>query len=155
MKIGVVGTGRMGANIARRLYDVGYPVVALYDARPEAAAEVAAETGGEATASLARVAELAEVIVTVVTDDAAMREIFALQGDSLMADAAGRTFLNCATVSPAVHVAIERITRERGGDALEACMASSITQARRRHALLDDRRPPRGFRARETRCSKR
>jgi 3-hydroxyisobutyrate dehydrogenase len=130
MKIGVVGTGRMGANIARRLHDVGYPVVALYDARPEAAAEVAAQTGGEATASLARVAELAEVIVTVVTDDAAMREIFAPQGDSLLAHAAGRTFLNCATVSPAVHVEIERLAREAGGDSLEACMASSIPQAR-------------------------
>ena len=39
-KIGVVGVGRMGANIARRLKDVGYSVVAVYDVRPEAAAEV-------------------------------------------------------------------------------------------------------------------
>ena len=37
-KIGVVGVGRMGANIARRLKDVGYSVVAVYDVRPEAAA---------------------------------------------------------------------------------------------------------------------
>ena len=31
-KIGVVGVGRMGANIARHLTDEGFPVVAVYDA---------------------------------------------------------------------------------------------------------------------------
>ncbi|MGB8150505.1 MAG: NAD(P)-binding domain-containing protein, partial [Candidatus Cybelea sp.] len=94
MKIGVVGTGRMGANLARRLHDVGYRIVALYDVRPEPAAEVAAETGGEVSASLARVSELADVVVTVVSDDAAMYQIFAPHGDSLLNNAQGRVFLN-------------------------------------------------------------
>jgi 3-hydroxyisobutyrate dehydrogenase len=130
VKIGVVGTGRMGANIARRLHDVGYPVVALYDLRPESAAAVAAETGGEVSSSLARVGELADVVVTVVSDDAAMYQIFTLEGDSLLINARGRIFLNCATVTPAVHRDIERMVARRGGDSLEACMASSIPQAR-------------------------
>ncbi len=130
VKIGVVGTGRMGANIARRLHDVGYPVVALYDLRPESAAAVAAETGAEVSSSLARVSELSELVVTVVSDDAAMYEIFAPAGDSLLTNASGRIFLNCATVTPAVHRDVERMVVERGGDSLEACMASSITQAR-------------------------
>ena len=120
----------MGANIARRLHDVGYQVVALYDVRPESVAAVAVETGAEASPSLARVSELADLVVTVVSDDAAMYEIFALEGDSLLANASGRIFLNCATVSPAVHRDVERITAERGGDSLEVCMASSIPQAR-------------------------
>ena len=30
-KIGFVGVGRMGANMARRLKEVGFPVVAVYD----------------------------------------------------------------------------------------------------------------------------
>ena len=46
--IGFVGVGRMGANMARRLRDVGYRVTAVYDARPEVAAEVAGEVGAEA-----------------------------------------------------------------------------------------------------------
>jgi 3-hydroxyisobutyrate dehydrogenase len=130
VKIGVVGTGRMGANIARRLHEVGYPVVALYDLRPESAAAVAAETGAEVSSSLARVSELSELVVTVVSDDAAMYEIFAPAGDSLLANASGRIFLNCATVTPGVHRDVERMVVERGGDSLEACMASSIPQAR-------------------------
>lgn len=120
----------MGANIARRLHDVGYPIAALYDVRPESAAAVALETGGETTTSLARVAELSDVVITVVTDDAAMDAIFAETGDSLLGNAKGRIFLNCATVTPAVHVEIERRVHARGGDSLEACMASSIPQAR-------------------------
>ncbi|MGC1381340.1 MAG: NAD(P)-dependent oxidoreductase [Candidatus Baltobacteraceae bacterium] len=129
-KVGIVGTGRMGANMARRLHDVGYPIAALYDVHPEAARAVAAETGGEVTSSLGRVNELSDVILTVVTDDAAMDEIFATNGDSLAAGAKGKIFVNCATISPKVHVDVERIVEARGGNSLEACMASSIPQAR-------------------------
>ena len=57
-RVGVVGVGRMGANMARRLKDVGYPVVAVYDVRPDAARELAAELGAEAASSLARVTVL-------------------------------------------------------------------------------------------------
>jgi 3-hydroxyisobutyrate dehydrogenase len=120
----------MGANIAKRLHDVGYSIVALYDVNPQSAAATAGETGGEAVASLARVTELADVVLTVVTDDAAMYGIFAEQGDSLLTNARGKIFINCATITPKVHVDIQRLTRERGGDSLEACMASSIPQAR-------------------------
>lgn len=129
-KVGIVGTGRMGANIARRLHDVGYRIAALYDANPQSAAETGQETGGEVVSSLARVAELSDVIITVVSDDAAMYAIFAPDGGSLLAGARGKVFVNCATVSPKVHVDVERLVEARGGNALEACMASSIPQAR-------------------------
>ncbi len=129
-KIGVVGTGRMGANIAKRLRDVGYPIVALYDAIPASAASAAAETGGEAVGDLARVTERSDVILTVVTDDEAMHRIFAEGGDSLLIGARDKVFINCATLSPKVHVEIERLAEDRGAHSLEACMASSISQAR-------------------------
>lgn len=129
-KVGVVGTGRMGANIAKRLHDEGYPIVALYDLNRESAAATAAETGGEVAESPARVAELADVILTVVTDDAAMREIFGDGPGSLLANARGKIFVNCATLSPQVHVDVEKAAEKHGAHTLEACMASSIPQAR-------------------------
>ncbi|MFM1768819.1 MAG: 2-hydroxy-3-oxopropionate reductase [Verrucomicrobiota bacterium] len=131
-RIGVVGVGRMGANMARRLKEVGYPVTAVYDVRPAAAESLARELGAEVCLSLARVTALADVIITVVTDDAAMHRIFrpAKQGDSLLAGAKGRVFINCATLSPDVHVEVEKLCRKAGAESLEACMASSITQAR-------------------------
>ncbi len=121
----------MGANIAKRLHDVGYSIVALYDPNVESARKTAAETGGEVTESLARVTELSDVILTVVTDDAAMDRIFATAGDdSLLTNARGKIFVNCATLTPKVHVEVERRAQQRGADSLEACMASSIPQAR-------------------------
>ena len=129
-RVGFVGVGRMGANMARRLTDVGYPVVAVYDVRPEAACELAAELGAEAATALARVTELADVVITVVTDDAAMRAIYASSGDSLLANAHGKTFVNCATITPDVHVDVQRLAEERGAASVEACLASSIPQAR-------------------------
>jgi 3-hydroxyisobutyrate dehydrogenase-like beta-hydroxyacid dehydrogenase len=129
-RIGIVGTGRMGANMARRLKDQGYPVTAVFDAFPQTAAGLAAELGCTAASTLAEVSAAADVILTVVTDDAAMRGIFAATGDSLLNGAAGKVFINCATVSPAVHEEVDAACRAAGATALEACMASSITQAR-------------------------
>ncbi len=128
--IGIVGAGRMGANIALRLADVGYPVTAYYDIRPEAAQAAAAQTKGKAYAKLADVTANADVIVTVVSDDAAMDRIFAERGDSLLEGAKDKIFVNCATVTPAIHVEVQRRAEARGAHSLEACMASSITQAR-------------------------
>ncbi len=120
----------MGANIAKRLHDVGYSIVALYDPSIESARKTAAETGGEVTGSLARVTELSDVILTVVTDDAAMDRIFASAGDSLLTNARSKIFVNCATLTPKVHIEVERRAQQQGADSLEACMASSIPQAR-------------------------
>jgi 3-hydroxyisobutyrate dehydrogenase-like beta-hydroxyacid dehydrogenase len=132
-RIGFVGVGRMGANMARRLKDSGYPVVAVYDARGEVAHSLAKELGAEACSALARVTELSDVIITVVTDDKAMAKIFAppKKGvDSLLQNAKGKLFINCATVSPKVHVDVEKLAKRAGAESLEGCMASSITQAR-------------------------
>ena len=129
--IGVVGVGRMGANIARHLNDEGFSVTAVYDAAGDRATSLGEEIGAEATDELARVTELADYIITVVTDDNAMREIFSEDADdSLLKGASGTTFINCATISPQVHVDVEQLAEKHGASSLEGCMASSITQAR-------------------------
>ena len=127
--IGFVGVGRMGANMARRLKEVGYSIVAVYDARPETAAGVATELEAKTTECVSEVSRLAEIIFTIVTDDAAMRSIYFGQ-DNLLAHARGKYFVNCATVSPAVHVEVEAAGAEHGAHVLEAPLASSIPQAR-------------------------
>lgn len=129
--VGFIGTGRMGANMARRLHDQGYHITAVHDCNARVAEELARELGCEAAGVPRRVAELSEVVVTVVSDDPAMREIYAKDNPtSLLAHAKGRLFLNCATITPSVHMEIERSVERKGGESLEACMASSITQAR-------------------------
>ena len=129
--IGFVGVGRMGANMARRLHDQGHRITAVQDRDPPVAQALAHELGCEAAATPARVAEVSQVIVTVVSDDTAMRAIYAEETpSSLLAFAKDRLFINCATITPSVHVEIEEAVERQGGACLEACMASSITQAR-------------------------
>jgi len=129
-RIAVVGVGRMGANMARRLKDSGFDVTAVYDLRRKQAKALAQELGCESPLRLSAVTALADVILTVVSDDASMEALFAQKGDSLLKGAAGRLFINCATVSPATHVMVETRAQAVGAESVEACMASSITQAR-------------------------
>jgi len=129
-KIGFVGVGRMGANMARRLKDCGYRVAAVYDLNPAAAAALARELGARHARRLSAVTKACDVIFTVVTDDAAQRAVFAPSGDSLLVRARGRVFVNCATLTPATHVEVGRRARKAGAMAIEGCMASSIPQAR-------------------------
>ncbi len=130
-KIGVVGVGRMGANIARHLKDEGFNVTVVYDVASERAQELATELGATAAVEFVKVTALADYIITVVTDDAAMRTIFSENADdSLLQNASGKVFINCATLSPQVHVEVEALAEKNGAESLEGCMASSITQAR-------------------------
>ncbi len=116
--------------MARRLKDCGWAVSAVFDSQPEVADAVAREVGAVAASGLAEVTAAAEVVITVVSDDAAQLGVFAEKGDSLLVGAEGRTFINCATLHPSVHREVARRAAERGAETLEACMASSIPQAR-------------------------
>lgn len=120
----------MGGNMARRLKDCGYAVTAVHDAHAPSAAALAAELGAIHAPTLAAVTAAADLVFTVVTDDAAQLAVFAESGDSLLAGARGKVFVNCATISPATHVEVERRARAAGAVSLEGCMASSIPQAR-------------------------
>src|SRR3984885_10926414 len=128
-KIGFVGVGRMGANMARRLKDVGYPVAAVFDSHQEIAIELAKELGCDAVGKVSRVSELSDAVFTVVTDDNSMRQIY-FGEDNLFAHASGRLFVNCATISPSVHIEVAKKGSEAGAMVIEAPMASSVTHAR-------------------------
>lgn len=130
MNIGFVGVGRMGANMARRLKERGFHVTAVYDVNRKVATDLAAELGCAACQDLSQVTAESDVIITVVTDDNAMRQVFAESGDSLLVNGRGKLFINCATITPDVHVEVEKRAEKVGAATLEACMASSITQAR-------------------------
>jgi 3-hydroxyisobutyrate dehydrogenase len=130
MNIGFVGIGRMGANMARRLKDRQFRVTAIYDSNRKTATDLAGELGCAAPQGLSEVTAESDVIFTVVTDDNAMRQVFSGAGDNLLVNARGKLFINCATISPQVHVDVEKLAQKAGAQTLEACMASSITQAR-------------------------
>jgi 3-hydroxyisobutyrate dehydrogenase len=129
-KIAFVGVGRMGANMARRLKDCGYAISAVFDSYRTTAISLAAELGCAAPETLAEVTASADVIFTVVTNDASMRGIFFESEDSLLKNAQGKIFINCATLSPAIQKELFAAAEAVGAHSLEAAMASSISHAR-------------------------
>jgi 3-hydroxyisobutyrate dehydrogenase len=126
-RIGFVGVGRMGANMARRLKDCGFEIAAVHDVNAPAAQALAQELGAQAAQELKEVTRASDVVITVVTDDKAMKQIF---NRGLLSRARGKLFINCATITPGVHVWVQGKCDKAGAQSLEACMASSITQAR-------------------------
>lgn len=129
-KIAFVGVGRMGANMARNLKDRGYEITAVNDTDGEAARKLADELDAKYCENLSDLSSLADIIFTVVSNDAAMRSIFIEKDDNLLQGAEGKVFINCATVSDQVQKDIDTAARKIGAATLEGAMASSISQAR-------------------------
>jgi 3-hydroxyisobutyrate dehydrogenase len=127
MKIGFVGVGRMGSNMARRLKDCGFEIGTVYDANTGMAEALARELETSAATELRQVTELCDIIITSVSDDKAMKAIFT---GGLLKNASGKLFINTATVTPKIHSWVEAKAEKAGAQSLEAAMASSITQAR-------------------------
>ena len=117
----------MGANMARRLKECGFTIAAVFDVKTASAQSLAQELGCTAADQLKSVTALSDVILTVVTDDKAMKAIYT---GGLLNRAKGKLFINCATVTPAIHLWAEQKCDAKGAQIIEACMASSITQAR-------------------------
>ncbi len=120
----------MGSNMARRLKDRGYTISVVYDAVPETTKAVAQELGACPAVKVSEVSAHSDVVFTVVSDDAAMAAIFDNPEDSLFHHAAGKLIINCATLSPSVHIELAERGEAQHVAILEAPMASSIPQAR-------------------------
>ena len=113
--------------MARRLAECGFGIAAVYDVNAAAAQALGQELGVPVAGELGEVTRLSEVIITVVTDDKAMQSIYR---GGLLSRAKGKLFINCATVTPDVHVWVESRAEKSGAESIEASMASSIPQAR-------------------------
>ena len=120
----------MGANMARNLKDKGYSISCVNDVNKDVANSLAEELGCGHASTLAEVTSQSDIVLTVVTNDAAMESIFFNSEDNLFQDSANTLFINCATLSPEMHIKLEQAASENNATTLEGCMASSITQAR-------------------------
>jgi 3-hydroxyisobutyrate dehydrogenase len=113
--------------MARRLKESSFEVSAVYDLNNETALALAQELGAVAAEQPRTVTRLSDIIITVVSDDKAMKQVY---NGGLLSRAKGKLFINCATVTPEVHGWVEAKAEKAGAQSLEACMASSIPQAR-------------------------
>jgi 3-hydroxyisobutyrate dehydrogenase-like beta-hydroxyacid dehydrogenase len=101
MKIGLVGLGRMGAAIAQRLGERGCEVIA-WD-RSEKAREAQRKRGLRVVEGPRAVASAADVVLSIITEDKGVRQIFTGSDGFLSGEVAGKLFIEMSTLQPATH----------------------------------------------------
>jgi len=97
MKIGLVGLGRMGGAMARRLTEQGHSVVA-WDLRAKAV-EAMGNTI-EAAKHPRAVAEAADAVLSTITEDNGIRRVFTGKDGFLEAPVKGKIFIEMSTLQP-------------------------------------------------------
>ena len=98
--------GRMGSALAQRLVDAGHEVV-VWNRSPGKVAEVVARGAREA-GSIAQAVASAEVVLTSLSNDAAVRSVALGEGGLRASLGDDATYVECSTVSP-------QLTEELGG----------------------------------------
>ena len=127
MKVGLVGLGRMGSAIAQRLGERGCEVIA-WDQNPKAMA--AQGNRVRAVDSPRAVAESADVVLSIITEDKGVRRVFTGADGFLAADVAGKLFVEMSTLQPATHRELAPQVAARGARLIDSPVLGSIPTVR-------------------------
>jgi 3-hydroxyisobutyrate dehydrogenase-like beta-hydroxyacid dehydrogenase len=128
MKIGLVGLGRMGAAIAQRLRQNGFDVLA-WDRRAEA--NQAMSSDGLPIAENPRaVAGASDVVISIITEDHGVREIFAGPRGFLTAAVSGKLFIEMSTLQPMTARELAPQVEAKGGRLIDSPVLGTIPQVR-------------------------
>lgn len=121
--LGFVGLGAMGGRMARRLLEGGFALHG-YNRTPAKAADLVA-AGMTLAASPREVAERAEAVFTMVTDDAALEAVTRGPQGIVAGLRPGTILIEMSTVSPAVIHRLAGDVAARGGALLDAPVSGS------------------------------
>lgn len=116
--VGFIGLGTMGRHMARNLLKAGHRVV-FYARRPEVVAEFIG-AGGVPTESPAAVAREADIVLTIVTADAQVREVTLGPQGVIHGAAPGKLLVDMSTISPRTIREVAHQLAARGMATLDA-----------------------------------
>ncbi|UPJ71867.1 NAD(P)-dependent oxidoreductase [Bradyrhizobium sp. 187] len=128
MIIGIAGLGRMGSAIAARLIECGN-TVAVWNRSPGKADALVTMGAGEAKTP-ADLTVGAEVIITMLTDPAAIDAVYRGKDGLLRADIRDKLFIDMSTVTPSTEERLARDVREHGAAIVECPVGGTIAPAR-------------------------
>ncbi len=126
--VAVVGTGRMGSGMARALARAGVSVV-LCNRTPERARALADELGARVAASPAAAAAEADVVLTMLTDDAAVRAVFAGPDGLVEGARPDSVLVDLSTVLPGTIRSVADAVAATGAGLLDAPVSGSTAFA--------------------------
>ncbi len=125
--IGWIGLGRMGIPMSLRLLKAGYPVTVFN--RTTGKDEILVSAGAVSVNSPAEVISNADIIILMVSDDHAVRDIFIGKQGLLSAGSAGKIVVNMSTISPGISMKMAAQCKERLMHYIDAPVSGSVKQA--------------------------
>jgi 3-hydroxyisobutyrate dehydrogenase len=116
-KVTLIGLGSMGTGIAQNILKAGFDLT-VYN-RTIARTEPLAKLGARISASPSEAARDADVVLSMVADDTASREVW-LKGDALRSARAGTILIESSTLSHTWTLELARLAAQRGLAFLDA-----------------------------------
>jgi 3-hydroxyisobutyrate dehydrogenase-like beta-hydroxyacid dehydrogenase len=122
-KLGFIGLGLMGSRLTRRLHSFGWNIRG-WNRSPEPANALRRE-GIAIAASIGELADNSEVILSSLTNDAAVRSVY-LEKDGVFSTAKpGTTVLEMSTISPELSRLLHQEASARGLNLLDLAVSGS------------------------------
>lgn len=128
MNVGIIGLGRMGSAIARRLAEQGFDVLG-WD-KNALAVRALAEAGLPTAAHARAVADGSELIITTVTEDSGVTEIYGGIERVLQERIAGKLFIEMSTLRPSTIRELAPRLEALGARAVDAPVLGTIPNVR-------------------------
>jgi 3-hydroxyisobutyrate dehydrogenase-like beta-hydroxyacid dehydrogenase len=125
-RLAFIGLGNMGAGMAGRLLDSGFPVAVFNRTAAKAAPLV--ESGAEPAATAAEAATGADVVLLSLSDESAVEQV--VFGDVVPALKPGVVVIDTSTVSPGYARQAAQRLAAAGTPRVEACVVGNPLQAR-------------------------
>jgi 3-hydroxyisobutyrate dehydrogenase-like beta-hydroxyacid dehydrogenase len=126
VRIALLGTGKMGAAIARRLAEAGHELT-LWNRTPERARAVGV---GQVADSADRAASSGEIVLSVLFDAAAVLDVYREIRPR------GQLFVEMSTAGPAAEAELARQLEKTGAQLLTAPIVGSVPAIERGSALI-------------------
>ena len=126
-RIALVGLGLMGAGMARRLLSAGFPL-AVYN-RTASKADALVAQGARKATSPREAAVGAEIVVSMVADDAASRGVWLGDDGALSGVSRGAVLIESSTVTPDWIAELAAVATASGCELLDAPVTGSRAHA--------------------------
>src|SRR3979490_2108758 len=126
-RLGFIGIGNMGSRIAKRLLEQGYQIIAYNRSRE--AAEALVKYGGTVADSVAELASEADVVLSSLTNDDAVKSVYTDPEGVFAHVRRGSTIIEMSTVLPATSRELYNLSRETGVKFLDSPGSGSTPAA--------------------------
>lgn len=122
-RVGLIGTGKLGFAVARRLLDLGLPLQ-VYNRTVEKTLPLR-NFGAATHRTVSRLLDRVDIAVSVLSDGPACEEVLLQESNRWP----GKILVQMGTIAPRESIALGRLLEERGGRYLEAPVLGSVPQA--------------------------